>query len=170
MIEAGYLRRTVDIKPIYYVSCLTWRVTQGSWGFGGLFSRGLVSLFCRRKRMPSERLWSRNGQPSAATEAQKSDCPRAYQEWPLCFPEAPPAKPVSSIKSPAFCSSRWIWANPGFHLLIWADSNKSVSISKHRCLSVWLAGHQALELESKRFHIKVNADPRLNCYCIFLLN
>ena len=59
--------------------------------------------------MPLGRLQSLDGQPSAALEAQKSDCSGAHQEGPLCFPEAPPAKPLSSINSLGFLSfERWI--------------------------------------------------------------
>ena len=75
IFEAAFLRVTVDIKWIYCFSCLTWKVTQESWGF--------VSLFYRRKGMPSGNFWSLTGPPSAAIEAQKSDCPGTYQEWPL---------------------------------------------------------------------------------------
>ena len=119
-----YLRGTVDVKPICCFSCLTWEVTQESQGFASLFSRGFVSLFLRRRRTPSGRLPSPDGRPSAAVAFRKSDCPGVYGEWPLCFPEAPLAKPLSSIKKPCFLFlGRQLWGNRGSHFLVLADWN-----------------------------------------------
>ena len=66
----------------------------------------IASLFCRWKRKENafREVAMPDGRPSAAVNAQKSDCPGAYRGWHLCFLEAYPVKPLSFIKTPRVCS------------------------------------------------------------------
>lgn len=106
---------------------------------------GLVSRIC-------ELILQKQENALGKVETQKSDCPGAYPAWPLCFPEAAPAKPLSSIKSPCFLFlGRWIWANPGSHLLVLANWNQSfypstsTDVSEFGLLGI---GHTNLRLRS----------------------
>ena len=82
----------------------------------------------------------------------KSDCPRAHLEWKkhrfhLCFCETPPAKPLSSIKTPCFLLLwKQTWEILSSCLLILANLNKPFSISKHLDVSVNCIGHTNLRV------------------------
>ena len=112
-----------------------------------------MSLFCRRKRMPSRRLWS----PVVCPQQPLQITWALIRSDPFVSPKRLLPRPLALQNLLFSALAKVDLSEPMLPPSCLGHLNKRFSIFNHQCLSVWLAAHRMHELEMKRFGIKLSS-------------